>query len=173
MVNLTTFLVDLIIFYLVWANKVITFRNYMYITSGHKFIFLKKLSQSCSSYIWNVCLTPKLKCNPSIGTEAVLVNRKSSKAQQLKGLVWTEFILLMNWAYVFCKKSKFSYNIHVFSSIYSFSSFSFLDNLSYLLFNFNDYPSGMVTLFNLLVMGNWQVWMQVWLIHHLPITPFI
>lgn len=111
MVNLTTFLVDLIIFYLVWANKVITFRNYMYITTGHKFIFLKKLSQSCSSYIWNVCLTPKLKCNPSIGTEAVLVNRKSSKAQQLKGLVWTEFVLLMNWAYVFCKKSKFSYNI--------------------------------------------------------------
>ncbi|ONK60100.1 uncharacterized protein A4U43_C08F14180 [Asparagus officinalis] len=30
----------------------------------------------------------------------------------------------------------------------------------YLLFNFNDYPSGMVTLFNLLVLGNWQVWMQ-------------
>ncbi|PIN25829.1 hypothetical protein CDL12_01426 [Handroanthus impetiginosus] len=28
----------------------------------------------------------------------------------------------------------------------------------YLLFNFNDYPNGMVTLFNLL--GNWQVWMQ-------------
>ncbi|KDO51575.1 hypothetical protein CISIN_1g0045481mg, partial [Citrus sinensis] len=31
----------------------------------------------------------------------------------------------------------------------------------YLLFNFNDYPNGMVTLFNLLVMGNWQVWMQL------------
>ncbi|XP_070037495.1 two pore calcium channel protein 1A isoform X2 [Nicotiana tomentosiformis] len=30
----------------------------------------------------------------------------------------------------------------------------------YLLFNFNDYPNGMVTLFNILVMGNWQVWMQ-------------
>ncbi|XP_068345598.1 two pore calcium channel protein 1-like isoform X2 [Pyrus communis] len=30
----------------------------------------------------------------------------------------------------------------------------------YLLFNFNDYPNGMVTLFNLLVMGNWQVWMK-------------
>ncbi|KAM1413183.1 hypothetical protein ACFXTO_025812 [Malus domestica] len=30
----------------------------------------------------------------------------------------------------------------------------------YLLFNFNDYPNGMVTLFNLLVMGNWQVWME-------------
>lgn len=30
----------------------------------------------------------------------------------------------------------------------------------YLLFNLNDYPSGMVTLFNLLVMGNWQVWME-------------
>lgn len=30
----------------------------------------------------------------------------------------------------------------------------------YYLFNFNDYPSGMVTLFNILVMGNWQVWMQ-------------
>ncbi|KAK3404714.1 two pore calcium channel protein 1 [Eucalyptus grandis] len=31
---------------------------------------------------------------------------------------------------------------------------------NYLLFNFNDYPNGMVTLFNLLVMGNWQAWMQ-------------
>ncbi|ERN20514.1 hypothetical protein AMTR_s00068p00186370 [Amborella trichopoda] len=31
---------------------------------------------------------------------------------------------------------------------------------NYLLFNFNDYPNGMVTLFNLLVMGNWQGWMQ-------------
>ncbi|GAV70418.1 Ion_trans domain-containing protein/EF_hand_5 domain-containing protein [Cephalotus follicularis] len=30
----------------------------------------------------------------------------------------------------------------------------------YLLFNFNDYPNGMVTLFNLLVMGNWHIWMQ-------------
>ncbi|XP_057461389.1 two pore calcium channel protein 1A-like [Actinidia eriantha] len=30
----------------------------------------------------------------------------------------------------------------------------------YLLFNFNDYPNGMVTLFNLLVTGNWQIWMQ-------------
>ncbi|KAK4286162.1 hypothetical protein QN277_002757 [Acacia crassicarpa] len=30
----------------------------------------------------------------------------------------------------------------------------------YLLFNFNDYPNGMVTLFNLVVMGNWQAWMQ-------------
>jgi len=35
-----------------------------------------------------------------------------------------------------------------------------LFNNDYLLFNFNDYPSGMVTLFNLLVMGNWQVWME-------------
>ncbi|KAL6614740.1 hypothetical protein ACP70R_037010 [Stipagrostis hirtigluma subsp. patula] len=33
-------------------------------------------------------------------------------------------------------------------------------SLCYLLFNFNDYPSGMVTLFNLLVMGNWQIWME-------------
>ncbi|BFG25248.1 hypothetical protein CerSpe_115220 [Prunus speciosa] len=32
----------------------------------------------------------------------------------------------------------------------------------YLLFNFNDYPNGMVTLFNLLVMGNWQIWMEVY-----------
>ncbi|XP_009357873.2 two pore calcium channel protein 1 isoform X1 [Pyrus x bretschneideri] len=30
----------------------------------------------------------------------------------------------------------------------------------YLLFNFNDYPNGMVTLFNLLVMGNWHLWME-------------
>ncbi|KAK1566935.1 hypothetical protein Q3G72_006282 [Acer saccharum] len=35
-----------------------------------------------------------------------------------------------------------------------------LADSDYLLFNFNDYPNGMVTLFNLLVMGNWQVWMQ-------------
>ncbi|KAG8055862.1 hypothetical protein GUJ93_ZPchr0001g30116, partial [Zizania palustris] len=35
-----------------------------------------------------------------------------------------------------------------------------LFNNDYLLFNFNDYPSGMVTLFNLLVMGNWQAWME-------------
>lgn len=35
-----------------------------------------------------------------------------------------------------------------------------LDDSDYLLFNFNDYPNGMVTLFNLLVMNNWQVWMQ-------------
>lgn len=30
----------------------------------------------------------------------------------------------------------------------------------FLLFNFNDYANGMVTLFNLLVMGAWQDWMQ-------------
>ncbi|KAL7102235.1 hypothetical protein ACP275_08G106500 [Erythranthe tilingii] len=35
-----------------------------------------------------------------------------------------------------------------------------LEDSDYLLFNFNDYPNGMVTLFNLLVMGNWQAWMQ-------------
>lgn len=37
---------------------------------------------------------------------------------------------------------------------------TYLADSDYLLFNFNDYPSGMVTLYNLLVMGNWQVWMQ-------------
>uniref|UniRef100_A0A7N2MCB0 EF-hand domain-containing protein n=1 Tax=Quercus lobata TaxID=97700 RepID=A0A7N2MCB0_QUELO len=41
-----------------------------------------------------------------------------------------------------------------------FSKVSFFPAMAYLLFNFNDYPNGMVTLFNLLVMGNWQVWMQ-------------
>lgn len=30
----------------------------------------------------------------------------------------------------------------------------------WLLFNFNDYPNGMATLFNLLVMNDWQIWMQ-------------
>lgn len=35
-----------------------------------------------------------------------------------------------------------------------------LDENDYLLFNFNDYPNGMVTLFNLLVMNNWEIWMQ-------------
>jgi hypothetical protein len=32
---------------------------------------------------------------------------------------------------------------------------------SYLLQNFNDFASGMVTLFDLLIMGNWQIWMDV------------
>lgn len=35
-----------------------------------------------------------------------------------------------------------------------------LEDNDYLFFNFNDYPSGMVTLFNLMVMGNWQIWME-------------
>ncbi|CAM6046974.1 unnamed protein product [Sphagnum compactum] len=30
----------------------------------------------------------------------------------------------------------------------------------YMVNNFNDFPSGMVTLFNILVLGNWQVWMD-------------
>ncbi|XP_057527340.1 two pore calcium channel protein 1 [Amaranthus tricolor] len=32
----------------------------------------------------------------------------------------------------------------------------------YLLFNFNDYPNAMVTTFNLVVMGNWQTWMETY-----------
>uniref|UniRef100_A0A0D6R419 EF-hand domain-containing protein n=1 Tax=Araucaria cunninghamii TaxID=56994 RepID=A0A0D6R419_ARACU len=36
---------------------------------------------------------------------------------------------------------------------------SLLEN-EYLVFNFNDYPSGMVTLFNMMVMNNWQNWME-------------
>ncbi|KAL4585266.1 hypothetical protein LXL04_009882 [Taraxacum kok-saghyz] len=35
-----------------------------------------------------------------------------------------------------------------------------LADSDYLLFNFNDYPNGMVTLFNLLVLGAWQVWIE-------------
>ncbi|BBN70525.1 two-pore channel 1 [Prunus dulcis] len=46
-------------------------------------------------------------------------------------------------------------------SLLNVNSLTFLDIISYLLFNFNDYPNGMVTLFNLLVMGNWQIWMEV------------
>ncbi|XP_028096303.1 two pore calcium channel protein 1A-like isoform X1 [Camellia sinensis] len=41
-----------------------------------------------------------------------------------------------------------------------------LSDNDYLLFNFKDYQNGMVTLFNLLIMGNWQAWMQVTLICH-------
>ncbi|PWA43031.1 ion transport domain-containing protein [Artemisia annua] len=36
-----------------------------------------------------------------------------------------------------------------------------LADSNYLSFNFNDYPNGMVTLFNLIVMGSWQVWMKM------------
>jgi hypothetical protein len=50
------------------------------------------------------------------------------------------------------------FKIYLFLIILAFFG---LDIFSYLLFNFNDYPSGMVTLFNLLVLGNWQVWMEV------------
>ncbi|KAL2937767.1 Two pore calcium channel protein 1 [Bienertia sinuspersici] len=32
----------------------------------------------------------------------------------------------------------------------------------YFLFNFNDFPNAMVTTFNLVVMGNWQAWMQTY-----------
>ncbi|CAM6101096.1 unnamed protein product [Calypogeia fissa] len=32
----------------------------------------------------------------------------------------------------------------------------------YFVHNFNDYPTGMVTLFNLLVMGNWQNWLETY-----------
>ncbi|KAG6553595.1 hypothetical protein Mapa_004509 [Marchantia paleacea] len=38
---------------------------------------------------------------------------------------------------------------------------SMLEN-DYLVHNFNDYASGMVTLFNVLVMGNWQIWMETY-----------
>ncbi|KAL5715510.1 mitochondrial thiamine pyrophosphate transporter [Ranunculus cassubicifolius] len=37
---------------------------------------------------------------------------------------------------------------------------STLDDNDYLLFNLNDYPNGMITLFNLVVLGNWQAWME-------------
>ena len=53
---------------------------------------------------------------------------------------------------------KHAFEMYLFHIILAFFP---LDIFSYLLFNFNDYPSGMVTLFNLLVMGNWQVWMEV------------
>lgn len=45
-----------------------------------------------------------------------------------------------------------------------------LDISSYLLFNFNDYPSGMITLFNLLVLGNWHLWMEVKILLFLKIN---
>lgn len=32
---------------------------------------------------------------------------------------------------------------------------------SYMVNNFNDFPSGMVSLFDLLVTGNWHMWMDV------------
>ncbi|KAL3701109.1 hypothetical protein R1sor_019131 [Riccia sorocarpa] len=46
----------------------------------------------------------------------------------------------------------------------------------YLVYNFNDYVSGMVTLFNVLVMGNWEVWMESYAVltqEWLAVTYFI
>ncbi|KAL4620409.1 hypothetical protein ACB092_06G151900 [Castanea dentata] len=57
-----------------------------------------------------------------------------------------------------------SLGVQIFGGIVNAGSASLdrteLSDDDYLLFNFNDYPNGMVTLFNLLVMGNWHIWMQ-------------
>ncbi|KAI3949410.1 hypothetical protein MKW92_040471 [Papaver armeniacum] len=66
---------------------------------------------------------------------------------------------------VFCISSMYcTLGIQVFGGIVNsgnpkLQTLEFYRN-DYLLFNFNDYPNGMVTLFNLLVMGFWEVLMQ-------------
>ncbi|KAI3942645.1 hypothetical protein MKW98_014232 [Papaver atlanticum] len=66
---------------------------------------------------------------------------------------------------VFCISSMFcTLGVQVFGGIVNsgnpkLQTLEFYRN-DYLLFNFNDYRSGMVTLFNLLVMGIWEVLMQ-------------
>lgn len=37
-----------------------------------------------------------------------------------------------------------------------------MEESDYFVHNFNDYPTGMVTLFNLLVMGDWQIWLETY-----------
>ncbi|KAK4784011.1 hypothetical protein SAY86_018379 [Trapa natans] len=57
-----------------------------------------------------------------------------------------------------------SLGVQIFGGIVNAGNFKLnataLYDDDYLLFNFNDYPNGMMTLFCLMVMNNWQDWMQ-------------
>lgn len=52
----------------------------------------------------------------------------------------------------------------IISRVIVFLGVFFLTQISYLLFNFNDYPNGMVALFNLLVSGIWGELMEVYVL---------
>lgn len=97
---------------------------------------------------------------------------QSWKKQISLGMSILFFVLIFTWASTVCSGSHILYtNTLTMKSKCTMPSTvnCSLDVCSYLLFNFNDYPSGMVTLFNLLVMGNWQIWMEV-RISHTPLN---
>lgn len=89
--------------------------------------------------------------------------------QQYRGFVATFLTLIPSLmpylGTIFCVQCIYcSLGVQIFGGIVNAGNAKLeetdLADNDYLLFNFNDYPNGMVTLFNLLVMGNWQVWMQ-------------
>lgn len=89
--------------------------------------------------------------------------------ERYKVMVATFFKLIPNLmpylGMVFCLMCIFcSLGVHLFGGlVYAgnpiLESTSIFEN-DYLLQNFNDFASGMVTLFDLLIMGNWQSWMD-------------
>lgn len=89
--------------------------------------------------------------------------------ERYKVMVATFFKLIPNLmpylGIVFCLMCLFcSLGVHLFGGlVYAgnpiLASTTMFEN-DYLLQNFNDFASGMVTLFDLLIMGNWQIWMD-------------
>lgn len=89
--------------------------------------------------------------------------------ERYKVMVATFFKLIPNLlpylGMVFCLMCVFcSLGVHLFGGlVYAgnpiLETTTMFEN-DYLLQNFNDFASGMVTLFDLLIMGNWQVWME-------------
>ncbi|KAG0562970.1 hypothetical protein KC19_9G186300 [Ceratodon purpureus] len=90
--------------------------------------------------------------------------------ERYKVMVSTFFKLIPNLmpylGIVFCLMCLFcSLGVHLFGGLV-YAGNPILEGTTmfendYLLQNFNDFQSGMVTLFDLLIMGNWQIWMDV------------
>ncbi|KAG0562969.1 hypothetical protein KC19_9G186300 [Ceratodon purpureus] len=89
--------------------------------------------------------------------------------ERYKVMVSTFFKLIPNLmpylGIVFCLMCLFcSLGVHLFGGLV-YAGNPILEGTTmfendYLLQNFNDFQSGMVTLFDLLIMGNWQIWMD-------------
>lgn len=58
----------------------------------------------------------------------------------------------------------------IISRVFFILGVFFLTKFSYLLYNFNDYPNGMVTLFNLLVSEVWEELMEVYVLSLILVT---
>ncbi|KAK4368947.1 hypothetical protein RND71_012739 [Anisodus tanguticus] len=76
-------------------------------------------------------------------------------------IVETTLDMQNNSAQTFWQKVEIAFDIEEMTTLADLDGLNFMSNGNcYLLFNFNDYPTGMVTVFNLLVMGIWAPVMQ-------------